>query len=95
MFPQLTARVSAVVGRNTPTSATSDPTSAFISDDFPEPVDPASATTVCSPQRRRWPARSKILTARPVKSSGTRPRVTSISSVRQFSLECISNPPAW
>ena len=50
---------SAVVGRVTPTAASSSPASALNSDDLPLPVAPASAATVCSTDRlRRTPARA-------------------------------------
>ena len=41
-----------VVGLRTPTGEMSSPESALNNDDFPLPVEPASATTVCSPERR-------------------------------------------
>ena len=80
--PQAQAIVHDVVGRRTPIAARSRPVSALNVEDLPEPVAPASATTVWSPESRsRAPARSA--TARGLRrpaSSSSRPRQASAAS---------------
>ncbi len=73
--PQMQAVAYDVVGRRTPTAASSSPASALNVDDLPEPVAPARATTVCSAEsRRRAPARSTTSAARSTTESSSRPR---------------------
>ncbi len=64
LSPHVQAIVHEVVGRRTPVAASSRPVRALKVEDFPEPVAPASATTVCSPDSRsRTPARSATAAA--------------------------------
>src|SRR5674476_277627 len=71
------ASASLVVGRVTATSATSWPAMALSREDLPDPVGPASATTVCSGRRRRSPARDSTCSASERRSS---PRTSRPSS---------------
>ena len=67
-----------VVGRRTPTAARSSPARALNVEDLPEPVAPASATTVCSAESRsRAPARSTTAAAGSTTASSSRPRAAS------------------
>jgi hypothetical protein len=72
--PQTQASGIELVGRRVPIAARSRPVIALNSDDFPEPVAPASATTVSSPDiRNRCPARSTIWVASLSTTGSSRP----------------------
>ncbi len=71
--PHTMANGSDVVGRRTPTTETSMPEMRLNSVDFPLPVAPASATTVCSTDScRRSPARSTTTCTVSARSDGSR-----------------------
>ena len=79
--PQAQAIVHDVVGRRTPMAASSRPVTALNVEDFPEPVAPASATTVWSPESRsRAPARSATAAASSTSASSSRPRAARAAS---------------
>ena len=71
------ARALPVVGRRTPGTARSAPATLLNNEDFPEPVAPASATTVYSPDSAARTVASGSLTrapAGPAPRCRTRPR---------------------
>ena len=79
--PQAAAVVEDVVGRRTPTWLSVEPASALNNEDLPEPVAPASATTVWSPASASRPsARSSTAPARASRSGSSRPSVASTAS---------------
>ncbi len=81
--PQTQAVAHEVVGRRTPTAESSSSVSALKVDDLPEPVAPASATTVCSADSlRRLAARSTTPCASSRIASSTRPRAASTACSR-------------
>ncbi len=81
--PQTQAVAYDVVGRRTPTAARSRPARALNVDDLPEPVAPASATTVCSAESRsRAPARSTTRAAWSTTESSSRPRAPATACSR-------------
>ncbi len=88
--PQTQASAQDVVGRRTPTAARSRPASRLYSDDLPEPVAPARATTVWSLPSVSLPAEpSSHTSASRVSSGSTRPRVSSRTSASR-SARCLT-----
>ena len=74
-LPQTHAVAHDVVGRRTPTAESSSPLRALKVEDLPEPVAPASATTVWSAESLRRPAaRAATAAASSTTASSTRPR---------------------
>ena len=74
-LPQTQAVAHEVVGRRTPTAASSSPLRALKVEDLPEPVAPARATTVWSAESLRRPAaRAATIEAWSAMASSTRPR---------------------
>ena len=99
--PQAHAIVHDVVGRRTPMAASSRPVSALNVEDLPDPVAPASATTVWSPDSAsRAPARSATAAASSTRASSSRPRaargrlVAGRRSGRPTS-DAAARPAAW
>ena len=81
--PTRTAVAHDVVGRRTPTADSSSPLSALNVEDLPEPVAPASATTVCSADSlSRLEARAATAVASSTMASSTRPRAASAARSR-------------
>ena len=74
-LPQTQAVAHEVVGRRTPTAASSSSVRALKVDDLPDPVAPARATTVWSAESLSRPvARSAVRAASSTMASSTRPR---------------------
>src|SRR6478609_9681349 len=77
-LPHTTAVAHEVVGRRTPTAASSSPLSALNMEDLPDPVAPPRATTVCSADSlSRLEARAATAVASSTTASSTRPRAAS------------------
>ena len=98
--PQTQAVAHDVVGRRTPTAASSRPVSALNVEDLPEPVAPAIATTVWSAASRSRPdARSTTSCAASTRASSSRPRagrdrgLEAVDRVRPR--QCTWTPGSW
>ena len=91
--PQAHAMVQEVVGRRTPIAASSRPVTALNVEDFPEPVAPASATIVWSPESRsRSPARCATAAASSTRSSSSLPRADRAASASPSMRSVTSEP---